>query len=620
MTKSDSKGRKSDTSLAAPTRSSPRSSPLNSPSSSQSPATTANTASPISIKPTKDADVGNSDGEPSQVKKKVKTSECPCGKSSAGKCWLLTCPECKQVWHNSCAGLKAEFTKPVLDSLLKSWLCPWCFVCPFPKPNSHRSVKHAREVRDRILTAQTIQQITDSISNVVANSLKAPDLDCLGNMLSDFSREVQEFKSSSLSMSHITPPDCDRYPEDDLPPLSSSIKRREPAFSDYQEDFLEDGELEMVKHFLQKCKDSGKFSSENGHSVVAFGEHYSYVGSKSNDHPDPIPPELEQVIDKLVSEIPLQHRPNAVLINHYTSASADESSGSFLPFHCDDESVIIADSKIATLSLGGVRAIRFQHIHEPNKEDLELSPAPNSVYCMTRTSQAWYKHGIPAPNSDVDERYSITFRCVNSKFNRSILVVGDSNTQNLKFGEGKGKFGESYPGKRVRAADISQINPAECIGYSHVIIVCGTNNLRLEAISHTSQIRTLVDKLKHKLSMIKQLCPKAKITVTPVLPSRLVKMNNNITIFNDLVDNMLARFFKDIWFPSLHHFLDNESLLASNLTRNNDPIHLGDRGIAGFVSYMKHWVYQRELHDVRVLRDSVARSGSRDQRPPPAPS
>ena len=158
--------------------------------------------------------------------------------------------------------------------------------------------------------------------------------------------------------------------------------------------------------------------------------------------------------------------------------------------------------------------------------------------------------------------------------------------------------------------------------YSHVVVVCGTNNLREDSISHPSQISHLVEKLKFKLHQIRKLCPKANITVMPVLPSRLPRMNRNIVQYNDLAEAMLAQTFNNIWFPTVHQFLDKNALLALNLTRNEDPIHLGTGGVAKFVRSIKHWVYQRELLVLRERskkRASVASGSGRNLGPERAP-
>jgi hypothetical protein len=57
----------------------------------------------------------------------VKKGSCPCGKSSAGKDWILVCCNCNQKWHSSCPNQKGtEFlTQAQVDKMLKTWPCPW---------------------------------------------------------------------------------------------------------------------------------------------------------------------------------------------------------------------------------------------------------------------------------------------------------------------------------------------------------------------------------------------------------------------------------------------------------------------------------------------------------------
>ncbi len=267
--------------------------------------------------------------------------------------------------------------------------------------------------------------------------------------------------------------------------------------------------------------------------------------------------------------------------------------------YSDDEPVILADSKIITLSFGSERSIVFKQIHDPNSDETVLSPKPNSMYTMTRSSQAWYKHGIPKTKEQTHERFSITLRTVSSKFSRSILLMGDSNTKDVIFGSGKGFVGESFPGRRVKAAHVDQIDPVACIGFAHIVLACGTNNMRIENPSSRCPTPQIVETLMHKIAQIKKLCPNCTITVMPVLPSRLPKMNANIVRYNELVDRMLSRSFPDIGFPSMQDFLDSKNLLSTKYSRDNNPIHLSERGIAKFVSVMKYRVYERECMNRR---------------------
>ena len=97
---------------------------------------------------------------------------------------------------------------------------------------------------------------------------------------------------------------------------------------------------------------------------------------------------------------------------------------------------------------------------------------------MSRKSQDTWKHRID-PNPEASSvRYSLTFRYVTKHNENATIVIGDSNTRYLKFGTGKGTFGDKLPGKRVLAFTIDQINPEICTGYRNIFIHCGINNIR----------------------------------------------------------------------------------------------------------------------------------------------
>ena len=352
-----------------------------------------------------------------------------------------------------------------------------------------------------------------------------------------------------------------------------------------------------------------KFSSENGHSVLSFGAKYSYVGAGSSSSPGEIPPVLSKIIQKLEANQNIKGLPNSVLVNHYPGCKAGDTN-SYLPYHCDDEPVITPGTDIVTITLGATRKITFKSVHNPNEEDITLEPSNRSIYTMSRSSQAWYKHGIEMADSDFEERFSITMRCVNERNRRSVLIVGDSNTKNITFGAGKGKVGETYPGQRVKAARVKDIEPASCIGYSNLVIVCGTNDLREEYVRSDKDIVQLVELLRSKLTLIRQISPSTKVFVCPVLPTRRVKMNEYVVRFNKLCDEMLAHCFSSTWYPGVWQFVDNKGLLSLKLTRSGDDIHLNEKGISLLVRKFKLWIYEREVCE---RRDSVRKSSGQSQ-------
>ena len=81
-------------------------------------------------------------------------------------------------------------------------------------------------------------------------------------------------------------------------------------------------------------------------------------------------------------------------------------------------------------------------------------------------------------------------------------------------------------------------------------------------------------------------------------------MNRNITRFNCLLSEMLSTCFRDIYFPGVYSFLDSKNLLSNRLTRENDDIHLGEKGIAQFVRLLKLWIFECDARERRLGRNS----------------
>ena len=81
-------------------------------------------------------------------------------------------------------------------------------------------------------------------------------------------------------------------------------------------------------------------------------------------------------------------------------------------------------------------------------------------------------------------------------------------------------------------------------------------------------------------------------------------MNRNVTRFNSLLSEMLSFSFRDIYFPGVYSFLDSKNLLSTRLTRENDDIHLGKRGIAQFVRLLKLWIFECEARERRLGKNS----------------
>ena len=574
--------------------------------------------------------------EPENATDETKPSKncCPCGKSSLGQCWVLTCNDCKQAWHQACAGLKAELAKTAIDSLLKSWQCPWCFTCPYIKPNSHLSNINTKKAQENVIAAATVQSITDSIaeenrklSDMILHledriGAVTSDIDAVRGTQNAISEKVlkindiethiqhqilsqeslnQKMKSLQTTLAVIqedisklsqnipqqevlpTPTPSSHITEE--PSLSDVVSHDQEAMSEMKEEFIDETCANALSSFL----DSLSFTAENGHSVTAFGSPYRYTGSRSSDVAQEVPDELKPLLEKvnnLQKEVFYHQYPdsrkynrlhpeiNSILINRY------EGTESFLPKHSDDEDTVHPESHIFTLSVGAKCNIDFTPKSPHDSESTSSVSCPHrSLYTMSRKSQDFYAHEIKPGQTETGIRFSLTFRSVSRWNKNSTCVVGDSNTGSLNFGTDKRKtFGEMMPGHRFWAPKIESIVPSMCCSYSNVVIMCGINNIKHHSVNGPSDIDAIYQLYYTKLAEIRKLNPKCKIYVCPILPTKCHQLNRGALYFNSLIfDQLTLGDLRVQYVQGFNSFLedDGSGLLSRRLSRqvdrNNQP-------------------------------------------------
>ena len=155
-----------------------------------------------------------------------------------------------------------------------------------------------------------------------------------------------------------------------------------------------------------------------------------------------------------------------------------------------------------------------------------------------------------------------------------------SNTRHLKFGSGKGTFGDRLPGKRLLRYTIDAIEPEACIGYKNVVIHCGINDIRRPQ----ADVRDCATRLIAKLDKISRICKSSsKIIVSPILPTKSQHLNERAKLFNHLLFDYVNRVNPRIGCLDFNNFLDAETGLLANqygsYRDRSDAIHLGSSGI-----------------------------------------
>ena len=346
---------------------------------------------------------------------------CPCTKSDKTS-WKLDCTQCSLTWHSACSNLKGKNISQQFINELDSWLCPWCFESPVPKPNSHPTYKKSETLLTTVITDAIVKNVTDNL-NCFVNS-KLDEIKSAETSHNDFMKEIQ----TSINQLNKHKQDLDNCVKSDSyldsfnngynPGISEEkrevirLEHSETPVNNKKENFLDESIVNRLHDYLSTCKTDGKFKEENGHSVLLLGEKYKYRGARAENTNPVIPGVVNEIIKKINDDFEGDYDLNSALVNYYGPGDS-----SYLPEHSDDEGAINPESCIFTYSIGRSRSIIFRDILS-GEDILTHNTENNTIYTMTRNSQNFYSHRIDKYN-EAEERYSITFRCVNPRFRRS---------------------------------------------------------------------------------------------------------------------------------------------------------------------------------------------------------
>ena len=266
---------------------------------------------------------------------------------------------------------------------------------------------------------------------------------------------------------------------------------------------------------------------------------------------------------------------------------------SCLAEHSDNELSIAPESSIFTISLGDKCSINFSEIH--SGENMVHQCLDKSLYVMTRRSQDHFKHSIQSGEIQ-NVRYSLTFRCVSWRHFNSTLIIGDSNTRKLVFGEEKGTFGKATPGSSVWAPTIDTIDPKVTAGYSNIVLLCGINDIRHSSVKTQSDVYKIYLELKHKIELIQNINGRAKILICPLLPTRIYNVNKKVNYFNSLLrNNLIVNNYSISIVSGFVDFVDQQDLLAEKYCRNvGDYLHLNTYGVRILANKIKEQIFLRK--------------------------
>ena len=445
----------------------------------------------------------------------------------------------------------------------------------------------------------SLDSVNELVSKVVLKTLDITHVNEIQQQVNSFQTKLNSFLDNKSSCSNnVEKFDnlTSNFKGDSVCDVShGNIVNLIDAVDDYITDFISDDSSESLLQFLDTISDSFSKNVENGHSVVEFGYPYHYTGSKASVPPESldIPDPIQVLIDDIIKRYP-NTEINSCLINKYDCGPDSE-----LPPHADDEPSIEPGSTIFTVSLGFNATIKYTSIHDGNVVKKEI--APKSLYLMSRLSQSFWRHEIEKCETQklTDIRYSITLRHISQKYLKSTVIIGDSNTNNLRFGEGKGTFGHNIPGRRICAYRIDDINPTDCCGYKHIFIHTGINDIKQDSVTGPTKVTECFKNLLRKVDEIRTLCPKSRLYISPMLPTKDRSLNYRCVYFNKLLFDYVNRSAGKVLTHDFREFCDQYGSLSVNMGRinPNDKLHLGFTGVLKLVKIIRKCVYGKKFRE-----------------------
>ena len=146
----------------------------------------------------------------------------------------------------------------------------------------------------------------------------------------------------------------------------------------------------------------------------------------------------------------------------------------------------------------------------------------------------------------------------------------------------------------MEAFKIDDINPVDCSGYANIFLHCGINDIKEDSITGPTKVAACFRKLRDKVNVIKSICPKSRVFVSPILPTKDRTLNERCLFFNKLLFEFVRKSVGGILAHDFNEFCDGNGMLCNDLGvygKPNDKLHLGSNGIFKLVTIIRKCVY-----------------------------
>ena len=359
----------------------------------------------------------------------------------------------------------------------------------------------------------------------------------------------------------------------------------------YENNCIEAG----TKDIMAKLDKVEGFDKSDECDTLYFGE-YRYRDNGAIYEERPLPPFLSEILEQLRPYLSnAKANINSCLIKRYKGGCNSGKS------QRDNALVFDPESESLTLSIGAKLVMKFSNNSGSRKENVIMEDG--SLLVTSRRAQDFWMYNVEkdAGSEASSVSYTLTFRHVAPHFINSTVIIGDSNTRFMSFGEGRGKFGVWLPGKRIEAFCIEDVpNPMVIGPYRNIVLHVGVNNIkRRDRRSNTS----LANELDNKCKEILDLYPRSRIYLSLLLPTKLDSLNYRANELNNMLIEISHSNRNVFIIEHPRSLLCNSSGYlkpgigrfdkGKNVPLDSDSLHLGIRGIRILARTIKEAILPR---------------------------
>ena len=432
------------------------------------------------------------------------------------------------------------------------------------------------EIRARDLA---IEHLTKSF-NVSIEQLTTPVVrhDVCTNT-DDLVTQINTCESESDNSDTIITNECHEIPQS----TTKSQNGDWPDISPSELDFIDPSqESDLLKDIIDECKFKNCGEIEDSGVDLCM---YDYEN---------IPDFLTPVVNKVINL--RQKGKNKSPCSWKVGICRQKAGTKYYFSFRDHDATISAQENVSCIVIGTQSTVDLKCIHKVHERKRTYVIKPRTLVSMSPETQNLWDMATSTERilDESEMSYSIIVKSVDNLNRTSTVILSDSLTREVKFGDVKGEsLGPRVRGENITCYTVKDMpSVTTLMGYNNIIIALGINDI----VRNDTNPETLINMVENKCDLLLRLNPTCRIYLSTVLPTSDFIVNETIKLYNNYLLLLSQKHHNLFIIDNYCEFLSpDEKLNKMYKNRANDMIHINHRGLLKLVINIKDAILRRTL-------------------------